>query len=348
MTVDTTSVPSEYARSLIQSAQAHGCDVEQLLADLDIEPEEIENRLHFSAIKYGKLYQRVMLLTQDECFGMFSGGQVKLGSFRLMCLTVLHCRNLRESILRSGSFADICRGFKVKAHLAEDDYIARVKMGPIHGLAHNEFDSMLSEGNPHQIRTSLAVWHRFNCWLIGQEIPLELLSFTFSCPEDFKVLAESYPAQLKFNQPFNGFEFPARFLDYPVVQNQETLMDFLRSAPYHLVISDSLKSSIKAKVRAILSKDVSENMPTAEEVASRLNLSVTTLRRHLQNEGTSYQKLKDECRMEAAFHYLSCPDFTNTTIAERLGFDESSAFFRAFKKWTGVTPGEYRKQLTNR
>jgi len=112
-----------------------------------------------------------------------------------------------------------------------------------------------------------------------------------------------------------------------------------------LVINDVNQSSLKAKVRAILSKDVSVSMPSAEVVASHLNLSVTTLRRRLQGEESSYQRIKDECRMEAAFHYLGCPDLSNTCIAERLGFDESSAFFRAFKKWTGITPGEYRKRL---
>ena len=62
-------------------------------------------------------------------------------------------------------------------------------------------------------------------------------------------------------------------------------------------------------------------------------------------EQTSFQALKDEVRLEAAIHYLSCLDFSNAMVAEKLGFDEPSAFFRAFKKWTGETPGHYRTRF---
>lgn len=340
------SVPSDYARTLLQTVADSGGDRAALMAELSIQDAELAPGLAFSALKYGTLYQRVMQVMQDECFGMFSGGKVRLGSFRLLCLTVIQCSNLRQAIMRAGEFCEICRGFLVRSRLSEPaPGIARVEMCGISSVSADEFDAMVRSATPNQVRTSLAVWQRFNSWLIGREIPLLGLYFSFSCPDEFREMAECYPAQLHFDQPFTGFEFDAGFLDAPVVQNQDTLMDFVRSAPYHLVISDSSQQSLKAKVRAILSKDVSGSQPSAEAVASRLNLSVTTLRRKLQAEQTSYQRLKDECRLEAAFHYLSCPELSNACIAERLGFDETSAFFRAFKKWTGVTPGDYRKGL---
>ncbi len=344
---DTTCVPTAYARALLQAAQDKGCDVDRLLSDLSIDREELDEALYFSAVKYGQLYQQVMIVMQDELFGMISSGKVRLGSFRMLCYAVLSCNTLRQAISRSAEFSEVARGFIVRGELQEDGDKAQVIMRRINGPEGEGAEELIANSTPDKIRTTMAVWHRFNCWLIGQEIPLSALCFTFDCPEEFQVLAESYPAELYFDQQENLLEFPAEYLDYPLVQNRETLFDFLRSGPYHLVINDSAQRSLKAKVRAILSKDVSDAMPSAEEVASRLNLSVTTLRRKLQAEDTSYQKLKDECRMEAAFHYLSCPDLNNACIAERLGFDESSAFFRAFKKWTGVTPGDYRKQLAN-
>lgn len=340
------SVPSEYARTLLQTVADNGGNRTQLLLELGIEETELMPGRGFSALKYGQLYQRVMRVMQDECFGMFSGGKVRLGSFRLLCLTVIQSANLRQAIVRSGEFCEICRGFLVRSRLSEPRLeVARVEMCGISSVAPQAFADMVNNATPNQVRTSLAVWQRFNSWLIGREIPLFGIYFAFPCPDEFREMAECYPAQLHFNQAFTGFEFDASYLESPVVQNQDTLMDFIRSAPYHLVISDSSQQSLKAKVRAILSKDVSGSQPSAEDVASRLNLSATTLRRKLQTEETSYQRLKDECRMEAAFHYLSCPELPNASIAERLGFDETSAFFRAFKKWTGITPGDYRKSL---
>jgi AraC-like DNA-binding protein len=320
--------------------------VDELLRELSVTRKEIESGHSFSAVKYGQLYQRVMWLVQDECFGMMSGGKVRIGSFRLMCLTVIHAETLRQAIFRAAEFSEICRGFTISSQLEQvDSRTVRLRMAGIESLSDEDFQSLMSQKNADRIRTSLAVWHRFNCWLIGKEIPLLSISYSFECPDSFTELAESAQAEIKFGQEYNGFEFDAKYLESRVIQNAKSLDDFIRSAPYHLVIRDSATASVKAKVRSILSRDVSGAMPGAEAVASKLHLSVTTLRRHLQKEETSFQKLKDECRLEAAIHYLACPDITNNSIAERLGFDEASAFFRAFKKWTGITPGEYRKQL---
>lgn len=343
--VDST-VPIEYVQSLLATAKEQGCNIEQLLENVDINPSSLTDSRVFSAIKYGQLYQQVMWLTQDECFGMMMGGKVQLGSFRLLCLTVIQCDNLREAIIRSSQFSEICRGFRIKAILHEQpNNVVRASMQGISSLPENEFIELMSETNADKIRTSLAVWHRFNCWLIGEEIPLLSISLSFPCPDAFTSLAESSPTKMLFNQNYNGYEFDSKYLDAKIIQNRNTLEDFIRTAPYHLVIRDSAQSSMKTKVRTILSKDVSQTMPTTDQTAQQLNIAVATLRRRLQQENTSFQKIKDECRLEAAIHYLGCAELSNNAIAERLGFDEPSAFFRAFKKWTGLTPGEYRQQL---
>ena len=81
-----------------------------------------------------------------------------------------------------------------------------------------------------------------------------------------------------------------------------------------------------------------------EDVADELNTAPTTLRRRLEAEGSSYQEIKDRVRCDLAIHRLVHSPATVDEIGEELGFHDASAFHRAFKRWSGLQPGEYRRQ----
>lgn len=338
-------VPIQYASRLLEQAQRSGCKVEDLLDQLGLDGDYFFSRKEIPALKYGEIYQLVMRSTQDEWFGIFADGKVPLGAFRLMCLTLLSCSDLRQAIIRAGEFAEICRGLHVRYILTMEDNQARLSLGPSRTMPNDEFDRKVTNAYPETLLASLITWHRLSEWLVGFEIPIHDMSVSFS--EQLENIPFDFPriSNFEYGASCNSITYDAKFLDYPIVQNESTLMSFLRTAPYHLITEDPTHISTADKVRNILKRDVSGNMPSAEAVASQLNVSVTTLRRQLQKDDTSYQKLKDECRMEAAFHYLGCLDLSNNDVAEMLGFDEPSAFFRSFKKWTGQTPGEYRATI---
>ncbi|MNZ95940.1 HTH-type transcriptional regulator VirS [compost metagenome] len=80
-----------------------------------------------------------------------------------------------------------------------------------------------------------------------------------------------------------------------------------------------------------------------EEIAEEMHMTSRTLRRKLSDEGTSFQELKDGVRCDAAIHYLSQPAIPISQISRQLGFSEPAAFTRAFKQWTGISPGLYRR-----
>ena len=82
-----------------------------------------------------------------------------------------------------------------------------------------------------------------------------------------------------------------------------------------------------------------------ETLAQQMHFSPSTLRRHLIDEGQSYQSIKDALRLDLAISQLCHSDKSVEGIALDLGFAEASAFHRAFKKWTGTRPGEYRRAL---
>jgi AraC-like DNA-binding protein len=96
------------------------------------------------------------------------------------------------------------------------------------------------------------------------------------------------------------------------------------------------------RVRKLLQQSQPNNLPSLNQAADTLGTSAATLRRRLATEQISYQQLKDAFRQQEASRLLAQSDTCIRDIADYLGFTESSAFQRAYRKWTGVTPGSYR------
>ncbi|TGD74310.1 AraC family transcriptional regulator [Mangrovimicrobium sediminis] len=342
MTSEEITIPTSYLSTLLAMVAERGYDTGRLLRDAGIDRDEIDGQRYFSASRYGELYRHAMAVMSDEWFGMLSGGRIPPGSFRLLSLLMVHSRDLRQALQRAWDFGRVCRGFQISVLLQEEGDTARVQLAPLKRDRESEFEAAVRSASPAVIRTTLAAWQRHWSWLIGSELKTNRSVFTFPRPEQHWEMAQFTCGELVFDAPFNGLEFPASYLDFPVVQNEESMEEFLRTAPYGLVINVERSQSTQARVKALLNQNLGDTTLCADQIAQRLNMSVTTLRRHLQMEGSSFQRLKDECRMEAALHYLACSGISNREIAERLGFDEVSVFFRAFKKWTGITPGQYR------
>ena len=98
-------------------------------------------------------------------------------------------------------------------------------------------------------------------------------------------------------------------------------------------------------MESILSRYANSKLPNADSVANALNMSVRTLHRRLTEDGTSFQDLKDRFRENLARHYLSRQELSVDSVSAIMGFQDNSAFYRSFKKWTGLSPGQYRRNL---
>jgi AraC-like DNA-binding protein len=130
------------------------------------------------------------------------------------------------------------------------------------------------------------------------------------------------------------------------MQTEDSLREFLREAPGNLIVIPDNDNSVTAQVRSVIGKDFREDFPDFESVAKVLHTTPQTLRRRLKQENSSYQEIKDTMRRDAAIYYLSRSQYSINEIADLMGFSEPSTFHRAFKKWTGLTPGNYRSHTS--
>jgi AraC-like DNA-binding protein len=152
-----------------------------------------------------------------------------------------------------------------------------------------------------------------------------------------------FPCPVEYGQTVNSVTFSARHLDAELVRDEKALEQFLKLAPYYMIIEPLLSTfSITHRIRGILGDDFRQEMPSFEGLTVLLNMSARTLRRRLDKEGTSYQRIKDNARRDVAISMLSRDRLTVSEVAEQVGFSDPSAFHRSFKKWTGESPGSYR------
>lgn len=344
MTANTThTVPIGYVKTILSRATEEGVDIAPLLAKEGLTTAEINNRETLDAETFGAIYQAIMTITQDEYFGMLSAGKLPNGTFRMMCHAIIHASTLGSAIRRASDFHEICKGANIKPVLDVEGKTATMRFTGLDHMSTEESQAVIESKPKTSVCTTLSMWHHFISWLIGQKIPLIAAHFAF--PEALALPQSQtiFQSPVRFNEPISKITFSRHYLDYPIVHTEATLHSFLKTAPYQLLTMVEDEETLSAQVVALIGRDCSIPPPTATEVAQALNISTSTLRRRLMEEGTSYQLLKDETRKESAVRYIMAPQLAISEVAALMGFEELSAFYRSFKRWTGKTPNEYRQ-----
>jgi AraC-like DNA-binding protein len=151
------------------------------------------------------------------------------------------------------------------------------------------------------------------------------------------------PGEVVFGAEFNGFVFDSRRLGESQTAADPRLHDVLRKYADLLLADLPKPESLTDKVRSLVGQKLATGEPNADSTARALHMSRRTLARKLEQEGTSFKELLDDTRKRLALRYVVSHEVGLTEIAFLLGFSHTGPFFRAFKRWTGSTPLEYRR-----
>lgn len=335
------AVPMEFTCALLAQARRYNRDVQAILqaARFPFDPLRQNAQTAFvSREQYSRLCLELIRELGDESGGVMPDVQTPVGTTRLILLSMLNSSTLSAALRRSIEFNATCRvkqGAKLHNHLTVD---AEGKDATLTYL--------YSEDAPevqHYVLCNLAMWIRFAGWLIGQHIDITSATCAGPEPEFGAGMRHFFPGPVEFNQSVNAVTFSARHLEAELVRDEAQLHDFLKLAPYYIIIEPQASTlSITHRIREIIGDDFRDELPSFEELTGLLNMSARTLRRRLEKEGTSYQRIKDNARRDVAISLLSRDGLTVSEVAERVGFSDPSAFHRSFKKWTGQSPGTYR------
>ena len=160
----------------------------------------------------------------------------------------------------------------------------------------------------------------------------------------FAPLAVAFAAPLEFDAPRSSLVLSREQLTLPMRKADPELLAVLtRHAEDLLTRLPSAPARWIDQVRRALLESIRAGDPDLARVAERFAITPRTLQRRLTEEGSSFQSLLDETRRELALSYLRDPGRSASEVAYMLGYREASAFYRAFRRWTGRTPAAFRQ-----
>lgn len=316
--------------ALLQTCPAGEPDA-ALLARAGIDATQLDlPQARVSAESYAQLWRLLARRCNDEFFAMDPRG-LRSGSLAFLCRAAMAQPTLAEGLRTALDFLGL---------MLEDLQPGLVRQQSLAEIVINE-----PRDEPRRAFTYFTFWmivHGVACWLAGRRIPI--LAIDLRCPEppfcdDYRVM---FSENLQFDRPRTRMIIAADCLDLPLKRNDDELRRFLAEAPGNILVRYRDPESLGRRVRAHLRSLDPATWPDAERLAASLCVSASTLRRRLAEEGQTYQGLKDSVRRELAITWLAEADLGLAQVAERLGFADSSSFYKAFRKWFGCNPGHYR------
>ncbi|MES3021572.1 MAG: AraC family transcriptional regulator [Pseudomonadota bacterium] len=284
-----------------------------------------------TAGQYVALFRGLCDRLDDELLGLLSR-PFKRGSYALMAQSALGAQNLQQAIPRIANTLRLLQD-DMTLHLLADKQLA--------GLALRFSDSSRARHGfvPEIMLRSL--WRLLD-WLMGGNMSIARFDFACATPPDTKSYSEYFHAPLAFERPLSAFWFDAKQLQALVRVDENALPDFLSDPQTKFILPKRSNDEISAKVRCHLHQS-RPAWPDLDATAAVLCMSSASLQRNLAKEGTSFKSLKDKLRRDMAITYLNTTTMSLTELADILGFSESAVFQRAFKSWTGIAPGSFRR-----
>lgn len=329
------SVSIYFVHSALEPIIERGMDAEVLLRSAGIAPTLLESpNSRVTAQSFSTLWRAIARAIDDELFGQDSR-RMKFGSFVVLCETLVHCDTLHDALQRMVRIFNLMLDdFQCSLECAEDYAFLKIR-------------EKASARAPRIFgyETLLTMQLGVACWLVGRRIPILESAFAYAQPARSAEYRLMYSEKMRFDADVTSVMFERSYLDLHVVQNEHTAKEFVRHAPANIVLKYKNTTGLSAKIRRSLRSVARTEWPDFNSFAGILNMTPSTLRRRLEDEGQSFQAIKDQLRRDLAIDYLCRTSKGVADIAAELGFAEASAFHRAFKKWTGACPREYRQRV---
>ena len=195
----------------------------------------------------------------------------------------------------------------------------------------------------HLNEEALTSWVAFAKKSLGKKLAPNKVCFTHELKGDLQTYEAFFECPVIFNSEFNGIEFSNEILEMPFIGHNPELLKVLTSYG-DLIVRKKQKNAANEVITQFIVENLQTKVPTLDETAQFLGVSPRNLQRKFKAQNTSFKAILDDVRKEYAYSYLLQTNYKISYVSQVLGFSEQCVFQRAFKRWTGITPGEYRNK----
>lgn len=278
------------------------------------------------------LWQLVAKGISDPGFGVRMGASVKPREAGLLGYVMTFSATLEAALNR----------FVRYGHVINDSIECTLERPDALHLAIEQTHPELGIGLPFAIDYRLAALLSVCRQITGVDIVPAEVAFAYEARASTIAHAEFFRCTLRFGQPTSRIVFAERDMRLPTRQGDERLAQYLSEYAEHVLRSLISGSSVTERVRSAIWNALSDGRPTLPRVSGALRMPPRTLQRRLAQEGTSLQREVEEIRKAMAMAMLREREASIDEVAFVLGYPEPSTLFRSFKRWTGMTPQQYR------
>ena len=330
-TAGRAATPIAFINAILLAYRRYGIDPATALAAAHINKRVLKNQnTRVTAAQMEIMSAFAMQELDDEALGWFSR-RLPWGSYGMLCRASLTSPNLGVAIKRW------CRHHR----LLTDDLILSLSTSGSIASVQIEIHRDLGQYQEFCLISSLRYLLGFVCWAIDSRIALNEATFPFAPPAHQHVYPLLFSGAIRFNTEHAGFSFDTRYLTLPLRRDERALRVMLQRALPLTVLQYRRDRMLVDRVRQLLRTRTAEAF-TAESASAALHVSVRTLYRQLEKDGTPLQKLKDEARRDQAIELLTRSRQPIKQVAQAAGFRNEKSFARAFKLWTRHTPSAFR------
>jgi AraC-like DNA-binding protein len=279
------------------------------------------------------LWSQAQRLLGDETIGVRVAKRVPLGAYGSFDYLFMTAASVEASLRDTARFMHLANaGAELLFHRRRDSLAVQL-----------QHVSLAAEHLPRSVEYTFALLVLRSRLATGILWRPTQVRFTFSAPSDVSSLQRLFRAPLSFRDSVNELIVSDGVLRLPHVQADLELHAVLESHLGRISLASDTSGRFLEQCQAAARSRLQAGVPTVQAVARELGLSVRSLQRHLCDEGRTFRGLVDELRFEEAKRGLvtHCSD---SEVARTLKFSHVNAFYRAFRRWTGVTPAAFRRR----